>query len=74
MKTIDAADLATVTGGNALSHLMKKIGNADLTPKQIHKLDARVDKMAGKKHGTIGAIAPGDFGAPASSFVPITGD
>ena len=79
MKTIDPSDLANVTGGaskaNMLSKLIKNLNHADLSKKQIGKLETKLGKLGGSSKKFKGnAIAEGDFGAPASSFIPITGD
>ncbi len=77
--TIDDTHLAAVHGGagrpKALGELIERLGQSDLSSKQIKKLNNKLDKFESKgKRGTVPAIAEGDFGAPPSSFVPIRGD
>ncbi len=69
----------SVTGGAAkakmMSKLMSNLGHADLSKKQIGKLESRLDKL-GKTSKTFkgNAIAEGDFGAAPSNFLNIVGD
>lgn len=75
--TIDDTKLAAVHGGagkpKGLGDLIERLNQSDLSAKQIKKLGNKLDKLE-RKRGTVPAIAEGDFGAPASSFVPIRGD
>jgi hypothetical protein len=84
LETIPELDLGTISGGNrvtALADLISRLGKADLSVKQIGKLDGKLDDYAAKaaQKGSKGgkgvpAIATGDFGSAPSSFIPITGD
>jgi hypothetical protein len=79
MDTIDDKALSAVSGGNRVTlieDLVSRIGKLDLTKKQIGKLDKQVSKFEDKAatKGVVPRVADGDFGAPASSFIPITGD
>jgi hypothetical protein len=82
LTAITDLDLATITGGNrvtALADLISRLGKADLSAKQIGKLDGKLDDYAAKAakksgKGVVPRVADGDFGAPASSFIPIRGD
>jgi hypothetical protein len=58
MTTLDSKSLSMATGGHKGAPSPKK---------------APAIKFS-KKKGVVPAIADGDFGAPASSFIPITGD
>ncbi|HEY1818073.1 MAG TPA: hypothetical protein VGG74_37280 [Kofleriaceae bacterium] len=79
MGTIDDKALSGISGGNRVTlieDLVSRIGKLDLTKKQIGKLDKQVSKFEDKAatKGVVPRVATGDFGAPASSFIPITGD
>jgi bacteriocin-like protein len=79
METIDDKKLSTISGGNRVTlveDLISRIGKLDLSKKQIGKLDKQVSKFEDKaaNKGVVPRVADGDFGAPASSFIPITGD
>jgi hypothetical protein len=81
LESITELDLSTINGGNrvtALADLISRLGKADLSAKQIGKLDGKLDDYAAKaakKSGKgVPAIATGDFGSAPSSFIPITGD
>ena len=73
-ETIDPAQLATATGGGAFAQVLTRVRAGDLSAKQMSKLSKAMTKAQSRSDSRVPAIAEGDFGAPASSFIPITGD
>jgi hypothetical protein len=77
-EAIDDSALSTITGGASraklLEQLVERIGNSDLTKKQIAKLGKKLSGFEKKAAKGVPAIAEGDFGASPSNYISITGD